>query len=307
VVPLLRFAHISDLHLSSLSGVGGGRLKGKRLLGYLSWRRKRRFEHHPQVLTALSRRLLSLDFDQTLITGDLLHVGLPEEFIQARDWLEKLGPADKLALVPGNHDAYAPEAWAESFAQWQAYLQGDEPPSRPQALYPSLRRRGRAAFIGLSTALPTAPFMATGRLGAEQLRGLAQRLEDCRQRGLFRVIYLHHPPLSGGEKWRKRLVDSAAFEAVVAREGAELVLHGHSHKNLDRELIGPQGPIPLVGLASSSARGDHDPAAAFGDYRLRGSEGEGPWALSRTLWCWDEDTREFQPGGERRWQLQRHL
>lgn len=302
---LLRFAHISDLHLSSLRGLGGRRLLGKRLLGYLSWRRKRRFEHHTEVLAALSQRLLSLDFDQTLITGDLLHIGLPEEFSQAQAWLEHLGPPDKLALVPGNHDAYAPETWGQSFARWQAYLQGDLPASHGHGLYPSLRRRGPVAFIGLSTALPTPPFMATGRLGEQQLKALAPLLRDCRQQGLFRVVYLHHPPLTGGEKWRKRLVDSAAFEALLKEEGAELVLHGHSHKNLDRELAGPQGAIPVVGLASSSARGDHDEAAAFGDYQLQDPVGKNTWTLDRTLWHWDKQTGGFLAGESRQWHLGR--
>jgi len=305
VSSLLRFAHVSDLHLSSLTGLGSRRLLGKRLLGYLSWRRKRRFEHHPEVLEALARRLLELNFEQTLITGDLLHIGLPEEFNQARAWLERLGPPDKLALVPGNHDAYAPESWDRSFARWQTYLQGDAPPAQSQGLYPSLRRRGPVAFIGLSTALPTPPFMATGRLGDRQLNALANLLRTCRQEGLFRVVYLHHPPLTGGEKWRKRLVDSAALEAVLKEEGAELVLHGHSHKNLDRELAGPQGAIPVVGLASSSARGDHDQVAAFGDYRLQGPIDSDIWTLKRTLWLWDKQQGEFLAGDTRQWRLGR--
>lgn len=301
---LLRFAHISDLHLSSLRGLGGRRLLGKRLLGYLSWRRKRRFEHRRDVLDALTRQLLALSFEQTLITGDLLHIGLPEEFRQAQAWLERLGPADKLALVPGNHDAYAPETWDQSFAHWQAYLQGDVPAPQDQTIYPSLRRRGPVAFIGLSTALPSPPFMATGRLGEAQLSALAKLLRDCRHEGLFRVVYLHHPPLTGGEKWRKRLVDCAAFEALLRVEGAELVLHGHSHKNLDRELTGPRGAIPVVGLASSSARGDYDQVAAFGDYQLQDPVDKNTWILNRTLWHWDKQVGEFLAGETRRWHLE---
>lgn len=299
----LRFAHVSDLHLSSLMGLGSRRLWGKRLLGYLSWRRKRRFEHHPEVLEALARQLSGLNFEQTLITGDLLHIGLPEEFTQARAWLERLGPPEKLALVPGNHDAYAPESWDRSFAHWQAYLRGDAPTTQDQVLYPSLRRRGPVAFIGLSTALPTPPFMATGRMGDRQLGALAPLLRSCREQGLFRVVYLHHPPLTGGEKWRKRLVDSAGLETLLKEEGAEFVLHGHSHKNLDRELAGPKGPIPVVGLASSSAQGDHDEVAAFGDYQLQDPVDTNTWTLNRTLWHWDKQKGEFLAGETRQWCL----
>ena len=39
------FAQISDPHLSTLEDVNPRELFNKRALGYLSWRRKRRFEH----------------------------------------------------------------------------------------------------------------------------------------------------------------------------------------------------------------------------------------------------------------------
>ncbi|RLA48224.1 MAG: metallophosphoesterase, partial [Gammaproteobacteria bacterium] len=43
------FAQISDPHLSSLEGVHARDLLNKRVFGYLSWRRKRRFEHRAEV------------------------------------------------------------------------------------------------------------------------------------------------------------------------------------------------------------------------------------------------------------------
>lgn len=49
----LVFAHLSDPHLTSLQGVRWRQLMNKRMLGYLSWRRKRRAEHRGEVLDAL--------------------------------------------------------------------------------------------------------------------------------------------------------------------------------------------------------------------------------------------------------------
>ena len=101
-----RFAHISDLHLTSLEDVKVSDLLNKRALGYLSWRLRRRREHAPEVLTALLRDLRQLTLDHIVITGDLTHVGLPSEFQQARQWLEALGAPTDVTVVPGNHDAY---------------------------------------------------------------------------------------------------------------------------------------------------------------------------------------------------------
>jgi hypothetical protein len=56
---------------------------------------------------------------------------------------------------------------------------------------------------------------------------------------------------------------------VIARHGAELVLHGHNHKPSVAYIAGPAGPTPVVGVASASARpGGHYPAAAYNLYAI---------------------------------------
>ena len=149
-----QFAQLSDPHLSSLENVQRGQLRGKRFLGYLSWRRKRKDEHRPEVLDALLADIATRSLDQVVVTGDLTHVGLPSEFRQARDWLERLGSADQVTLVPGNHDACVAEPWSDTFALWEDYLRSD-PEAGTQDWFPSLRVRGEIACIGLSTACPT--------------------------------------------------------------------------------------------------------------------------------------------------------
>ena len=78
------FAQISDPHLSTLEHVNPRELLNKRALGYLSWRRKRRFEHRPEVLQALKRDLEQFTLEQLLKRDsgiqaeDVLVVHLPE-------------------------------------------------------------------------------------------------------------------------------------------------------------------------------------------------------------------------------------
>ena len=57
-----------------------------------------------------------------LLTGDLVHIGLESEMIEAADWLRRLGPPEKVMFVPGNHDNYATDSLAAMYRHWGSYL-----------------------------------------------------------------------------------------------------------------------------------------------------------------------------------------
>jgi 3',5'-cyclic AMP phosphodiesterase CpdA len=294
------FAQLSDPHLSTLADVNPADLFNKRALGYLSWRRKRRFEHRREVLDALQRDLKTNAPEQLLITGDLTHIGLPLEFEQARDWLQQLGDPTQVALVPGNHDACVAAPWEKTFAHWQPYMAADEndDASGEQTVFPSLRVRGEIAFIGLSTACPKAPLMATGTVGAKQLKRLPAVLNAARDKNLFRVVYLHHCPIAGQEKWRKRLTDAAELQAVLEEHGAELVLHGHGHRAHYNELQTQQGSLPVIAVPSASALGLHGADVAhynrYGVHRT-----EKGWELRITMRGFESASGEFKEDQEK--------
>ncbi len=272
------FAQISDPHLSSLDAVRWRELCNKRVLGYLSWRRKRRFEHRAEVLDSLRQDLEECALDQLLVTGDLTHIGLPREFREARDWLQSLGDPGQVAVVPGNHDAYVAADWDATFALWRDYMGSDGGPAAPGSLFPNLRVRGQIAFIGLSTACPKPPLLATGTAGAEQLERLPGLLLESARKRLFRVVYLHHSPLPGDERWRKRLTDAPALRDALVEHGAELVLHGHGHRASIATLETRHGPAPVVAVPSASALGLHGrEPAQYNRYRVAG--GNGDWRL----------------------------
>ncbi len=288
------FVHISDPHLSSLEGVHPRELLNKRLLGYLSWRRKRRAEHRPEILQALQSDLSGMRLEQLLVTGDLTHVGLPQEFAQAADWLASLGEARDVAVIPGNHDACVAVPWALGLGQWADYLASDEGGAGE---FPSLRVRGDCAFIGLSSACPTPPLMASGSLGGQQLEALADALRVTRERGLFRVVFVHHPPLPGLEKWRKRLTDAPALQQVLQDNGAELVLHGHGHRAHRNTLDTRDGELQVIAVPSASALGLHGAdTAAYNCYAV--SEQEGGWQLEIACRQYDRESGTFLEAGQ---------
>jgi 3',5'-cyclic AMP phosphodiesterase CpdA len=143
-------------------------------------------------------------------------------------------------------------------------------------LFPYLRRRGLVALIGMSTASATPLFMATGKLGAQQISRAAKLLDEARTANLFRVVMIHHPPVATSAH-HKRLIDAAAFREALAAVGAELVIHGHDHVQSLVWIAGNDGRVPVVGVpsASASAGMKHD-AGAYNLYRIGG--GPGGWS-----------------------------
>jgi len=165
---MFTLAHLSDWHLASRPAPS--ELIGKRGLGYINWHRGRKKIHRPDVLDATIRDLKASAADHIAVTGDLVNLSLADEYNRARGWLQTLGAPRDVTLVPGNHDIYVRSVQQAPAKYWADYMRGDDGLDR----FPFVRRRGNVALIGLSTALPTAPLLATGRLGKRQLARLLE-------------------------------------------------------------------------------------------------------------------------------------
>jgi 3',5'-cyclic AMP phosphodiesterase CpdA len=264
---MFTLAHLSDWHIATQPRLAD--LAGKRGLGYVNWHRGRNKVHRPEVLDATIHDLKSCQFDHIAVTGDLVNLSLPDEYKRARGWLETLGAPRDVTLVPGNHDVYVRSVVPSPAAYWADYMRGDDGVDR----FPFLRRRGDVALIALSTAVPTAPFLATGRLGKRQLARLIEVLEETR--GMFRVVLIHHPPATPRQRYLRRLVDAADLRGVLAEQGAELLLHGHDHCRSVNWLDGLGAKIPAVGVPSASARAPHgdENAAGYNLFQIDGAAG----------------------------------
>jgi 3',5'-cyclic AMP phosphodiesterase CpdA len=286
-------AHLSDPHFAPLPTPRLAELAGKRVLGFVNWRRKRHAIHRTDVLARIVADLKAQAPNHVAVTGDLVNISLPSEFAPARAWLEALGAPSDVTLVPGNHDAYVRGAAEQPHLHWGSYLRGDDgpgPAAASEPAFPFVRRRGPLALIGLSSAVPTPPFFATGRLGVDQLGRLADLLPRLAKEALFRVVLVHHPPLSKRSDHFKRLVDGAALCDVLKRHGADLLIHGHDHRHSLSWLDGPNGRIPAVGVPSASEAppGEHDPAG-YNLYRIEGQSGS---------WRCEAISRGLMPQGE---------
>ena len=272
-------AHLSDPHLPPLPVPRLVELAGKRAFGYLNWTRNRYKFHRRDVLDRLVSDLQAQRPDHIAITGDLVNLALEAEFPPARAWLESVGPPDRVTVIPGNHDSYVRvtrHCFAEACGD---YLGGDQP-GADGALFPFVRRRGPLVLIGVSSAVPTPPLMATGRLGGAQLAALERILSGLSAGPEFRVLLIHHPLRSDARA--KRLTDASKLLALLRRYGVELVLHGHDHVHSTIWIDGPTGSIPAVGLPSASALAHgRTPAAAYNLFRI---ERDGAaWRCTQTI------------------------
>lgn len=241
----VRLAHLSDLHLPFEPRLSRSQRLSKRQLSAWSWRRRGALQR-PEILEALVTDVRAHAPDHIVVTGDITNFSLPEEFRRAAVWLEALAPPGQLSLVPGNHDALVPVAEADGLGRWSAWTHSG-------GGWPYVHRREGVALIGLNSALPTAPLLASGCVGTEQLERLGSLLTEEGAAGRLRIVLLHHPVAQGAISRRKALADAAELRGVLEEAGAELVLHGHAGDARLDAIPGPRGPIPCICVPSSSA------------------------------------------------------
>jgi 3',5'-cyclic AMP phosphodiesterase CpdA len=277
-------AHLTDVHLGPIAGFTPRYWNLKRALGYANWLRSRRSAYERAVLDRIVADLAAQAPDHVAVTGDLTNIGLPQEHINALAWLESVGTPRRVSVIPGNHDIYSRLGVDPGSARWAAYMTSDAQGARHAdhgEAFPYVRMLGPVALIGINSAVPTPPLVASGRLGAGQLARIAAVLERLARADIFRLVLIHHPPLPGQARRHRELEDAAALEAVLARHGAELVIHGHNHHNMLAWCgTSAGGKVPVVGAPSAALGRPHkgEPLARYNLYRIAGP----PWTIELT-------------------------
>jgi len=255
-VKRFRLAHLSDPHLGPLPRPSIAALISKRAFGYVNWQKNRRRALGAHVLAALLDDMAFHAPDHVCVTGDLVNIALPQEFVNAAHWLETMDAFAEVSVVPGNHDAYVPGTARLAAEAWAPWCGGDDGPG-----FPFARRRGPVLIAGVSTAVATPPLFATGRVGDRQLGALAALLD--RHDDAFKVVMIHHPPDVSEASGRRGLTDVAAVREVLAAGCVDLVLHGHTHRAALSFLETPRGRAALVGVPSASSDGSKHPLGAY--------------------------------------------
>ena len=276
---MVRIAHLTDPHLP-LAGVKLSELFSKRILGFLSWTLKRHRRHRPACLEKVLADMRAAAADHIVLTGDVVNISTRAEFAAAEDWLARLGGPETLMLVPGNHDHYVADAKRAGLERLHPWMAGSDSQVAP-GTFPFVRYVRNVAIIGLDSTYPAPWTEASGRLGEDQLNRLARMLADCREKGLFRLVLVHHPPLFElASKPRKALKDADSLAAVLRREGAEAVLFGHNHWWAHETLESATGPVHLLGGPSASMTPEQNHRPPAGWQMLEIGRQRGRWLLT---------------------------
>ncbi|WP_370931299.1 metallophosphoesterase [Bartonella sp. DGB1] len=122
---MIRFAHISDLHLSPIPKPTIMELLSKRLTGYINWKRNRENNYCNNIANAAILHLKQHNCQHLIISGDIVNIATNAEFLQAKQWLEKVDKTENISIVPGNHDAYIRGSLTKFSSIFSPWLKSD--------------------------------------------------------------------------------------------------------------------------------------------------------------------------------------
>lgn len=276
-VPMFRVTHVSDLHVLAPLGVEMRRiLFNKRMTGYANLVMKRgrvyRRDYLLRVLAAAATRS-----DHLVVTGDITNLSLEGEYEEACQLLEGVARSTEVTVVPGNHDIYLPAIHRERRfpRHFKAFFESDLPSlalDLPAGRFPSVKLRGPAAIIGLTSAVPRPPFVSSGYVGREQLEALGRVLEHPEVSRRTAIVLIHHSPFDSPlriEQLRGGLVDARALRRALSPLARGLVLYGHLHVRRHARLTTAAGALDVV--CATSAAVDHPSdrvRAGFNSYEI---------------------------------------
>jgi 3',5'-cyclic AMP phosphodiesterase CpdA len=266
---MIQVAHFSDVHALSLDGARLWEFFSKRVAGFVNVSLRRKKKHAVSLFEGIAADLNRHPPDEVVVTGDLTNLSLEPEFELARKILDQiaLGPSH-VTVIPGNHDVYTWDAKARKLFErhLQPYAADD---NLGEVKFPVERVRGELAILGISTALPSPVPLADGWVGKKQLAALEAAL--ARHRDKFRILLMHHPPVTNKHAFLRGLRDRGSLQKVLKSVGCELVLHGHEHRDLRSELPGPDGAIPVIGVGSGTYSDPRpDRRARYNVYHVEG-------------------------------------
>lgn len=273
-------AHLTDIHLPELPRPALSELSAKRFFGLMNWHWSRKFIHRMKTLDAITADLSLQEFHHLIISGDLTNLALRSEYEAGMQWLKQFKGADEVSFVPGNHDYYGknlalyPDGTrgGELLPYMTSDFKGAELGGGNGPDLPFVRVVDNVALICLNSGIPTPLFKAYGAVSEASLAAFKRCLTLTKEAGLYRCVILHHPPLAGITSQSRGLNNDLAFQELLRKCGAELVLNGHNHKQRHDRLETKSGICHVIGTPSASvAKAGHYELARYNLFHISGT------------------------------------
>lgn len=269
-----RIAHVSDLHVLDVEGVPWHRFVNKRLTGAVSLMTARANAHPIALIEQLVSDVAEAAVDHVVVTGDISNLALESEFTRARQLLAPLGGPDRLSVIPGNHDIYTRgSARVRRFERFFGDLMWpgvNDPTDADRATYPWHKRVGDVHIVGLCSAEPRAPLIASGHVTSAQLDRLKSLSQEHGFADRYAIGLVHHNLHARGARKDAMhgLSNRDAVMAATREAGLDMLLHGHTHVAHRFE----RGELTIIGSGSSTWDSRHpDHVARYNIYHV--SEG----------------------------------
>ena len=206
----------------------------------------------PRVGNALLRIAPTLEADAIIVSGDLTHRAKPEQFREARDFLERLPQLPRLS-IPGNHDVPLYRAWerlSDPLGEYQRQI---------SSRLDQVIRLDGAVIVALDTTAPHRT-ITRGRIDPRQIEFTRSALSGAPPESA-RIVVAHHHFIGAPDRLRDRtmLGGTRAMRAFI-KMGVDVILGGHLHRafignSLDFFFEGPRDRgIIIVQSGTSTSR-----------------------------------------------------
>lgn len=177
-------AHISDIHCGSVYFV-------------------------PDLANAVVDEVNELAPDIVIVSGDLTDMGFHDEYVAARELLDRI-QCERMLVIPGNHDARN-----VGEVHFEALFGARNPEIRLDGVH----------IVGIDSSEPD---LDGGRVGRDGYTRIEERFEELSE---FKIVAIHHHLVGvpGTGRERNIVADAGDMLRVLTSNGADLVLCGHKH------------------------------------------------------------------------------
>ena len=244
--------HISDLHFHSYPKKLS-EFNAKRILGATNLFFRRAGEFPLNRAELLVKRILNMEWDHLVISGDITQLSLEREFLLAREILDPLlKKKDNVTVIPGNHDRYSNEkSGKDLFTKYFGEFFG-----KNEVHMTKINKEW--CIFGWDSAHSNDLRTSSGTVKNSTIMATENLIQNLPDHTKFLVV--NHFPLTFPEDWKfdrfHELYNLVPIRNwILQNPQIRLYLHGHIHSNWVHRLPRDSAPeLLLVNSAASCAK-----------------------------------------------------